>query len=103
MKHTQKPLTEEELQRYEQSLILWERGLKRETEELDKREAELEEREVLILKPLVFNDDGCNITPEEFVTTIKSCGPKCYEGGEHTADCARMVYLAVERLGKLGE
>ena len=115
MKRTQKPLTQDELQRYERALILWEQGLKRETEQLDEREAELEEREAELgivsieeitqsrHKSLVFDDDGCTITPQEFVTTIKPCGNHCYEGGEHAPDCARMIYLEVERLGKLGE
>jgi len=130
MKRTQK-LTEDDLKRYERALILWEQGLKKETAELDAREAELEEREAevgvsyapaeldaynlinweaigrprpaMCRKPTTFRDieDGCTITPEEFVTTIPACGQKCYEGGEHTADCARMIYLEVERLGNL--
>jgi hypothetical protein len=125
MEHTKKSLTIEELQRYERALTLWELGLKRETAELDAKKAELEAREKALgiewdeendesiyspaeaildkFKPksLVFDDDGCTITPEEFVTTISACGQKCYEGGEHTAECARMIYLAVERLGNL--
>jgi hypothetical protein len=110
-----KPLTIEELQRYERALVLWEQGLKKETADLDAREAELEVREkamgiewddeddesIYEPKSLVFDDDGCTITPEEFVTTIPACGQKCYEGGEHTAECARMIYLAVERIGEL--
>lgn len=163
MKRTQKPLTQDELQRYERALILWEQGLKKETAELDTREAELEAREKALgiewddedcesiyepamvvhqqvyqgidweaigrkrpaschrrdcpanpftssksgpcicakPKPVVFDDGGCTITPQEFVTTIPPCGQKCYEGGEHAADCARMIYLEVERLGNL--
>src|SRR5208282_1355995 len=127
MKRNQK-LTEADLKRYERALILWEQGLKKETAELDAREAELEEREAevgmsyvpaeldaynlidlamtrqICRKPTTFRDieDGCTITPEEFVTTIPACGQKCYEGGEHAADCARMIYLEVERLGNLG-
>jgi hypothetical protein len=131
MKRTQKPLTQDELQRYERALILWEQGLKKETADLDAREAELEAREKALgiewddedtesiyalptenvrnaledagrFKPksLVFDDGGCTITPQEFVTTIQPCGQKCYEG-EHTTDCARMIYLEVERLGNL--
>jgi len=125
-------LTQDELQRYERALTLWERGLKKETAELDAREADLREREAEVgifympepvsgagditlesmqamyhqltpksKKSVVFDDDGCTITPEEFVTTIPACGQKCYEGGTHTADCARMIYLEVERLGNL--
>jgi hypothetical protein len=132
MKRTEKPLTQDELKRYERALILWEQGLKKETAELDEREEELVAREAEVgifyvpepvsgagnitlesmqamyhqltpksRKSVVFNDDGCTITPEEFVTTIPACGQKCYEGGEHTADCARMIYLEVERLGSL--
>ena len=108
MKRTEKPLTQDELQRYERALILWEQGLKKETAELDAREAELAMLfhipfPIVCRKPTTFRDieDGCTITPEEFVTTIPACGQKCYEGGEHTADCARMIYLEVERLGNL--
>jgi hypothetical protein len=129
MKRTEKPLTQDELQRYERALIHWEQGLKKETAELDDREEELIAREKALginwdedtesiyspallepaqtilnkFKPksVVFDDGGCTITPEEFVTTIPACGSKCYEGGEHTAECARMIYLAVERLGNL--
>jgi hypothetical protein len=115
-------MTQDELQRYERALILWEQGLKKETAELDAREAELEEREDELgvvyvpteldaanqivgqngspIDSIVF-DDGCTTAPEEFVTTLPACGPKCYEGGEHTADCARMIYLEVERIGNL--
>jgi len=130
MKERKKKLTEEELKQYERALMLWELGLKKETEELDAREAEIEEREtemgcnvgtevygqinweaigrprpVMCPKPksVVFNDDGCTITPEEFVTTIKPCCNTCYEGGTHKADCPRMIYLEVERLGTLNE
>lgn len=130
MKRTEKPLTQDELQRYERALTLWEQGLKKETADLDAREAELEAREKALgiewededcesiyspallepaktilnkfkPKPVVFDDGGCTITPQEFVTTISPCGQKCYEGGEHTTDCARMIYLEVERLGNL--
>ncbi len=133
-KPKEKPLTEAELRRYERALILWERGLKRETDALDAREAELVEREAEIgifyvpepvsdtgaitlesmqamyhqltpkpnaPKSIVFDDDGCTITPEEFVTTIKPCCDTCYESGKHKPDCPRMIYLEVERLGRL--
>jgi len=132
MKHPRKKkLTEDELKRYEQALILWERGLKKETEELDARESELQEREAEVgifyvpepvsgagditlesmqamyhqltpkRKSIVFDDDGCTITPEEFVTTLKPCCDTCYESGKHEPDCPRMIYLEVERLGRL--
>lgn len=55
----------------------------------------------LIRKSIVFNDDGCTLTPEEFVTTIKPCCDTCYEGGTHQAGCARTIYLEVERIGSL--
>jgi|SRR5208282_1789607 len=54
-----------------------------------------------IRKSIVFNDDDCTITPEEFVTTLPACGPNCYEGGTHTARCQRVIYLDVERIGRL--
>ncbi len=56
-------------------------------------------REVPCPKSLVFDDDGCTITPEEFATTIK-CGSGCCDGA-HLNDCPVNVYLEVERLAKL--
>jgi hypothetical protein len=106
MKRAQK-LTEDDLKRYERALILWEQGLKKETAELDAREAELEEREggvgpVICRKSTTFRDieDGCTITPEEFVTTLPECGMGC-KTNYHTDHCQRMIYLEVERLGNL--
>lgn len=106
IKHTEKPLTEEELQRYKRALELWDLALQKQEEELDERENTLDEAEIAAGESLGFDDDGGNIiprniTPQKFVTTIKSCGQKCYEGGEHAPGCARMIYLEVERLGKL--
>jgi hypothetical protein len=123
MKRKTKPLTEAELYRYERALRLWELALQKQEAELDEYArstfkhvsftfhapesdagnitpevlAEAFERTLSKFNP----DDDSSLTPEEFLTTIPPCGQKCYEGGEHKPDCARMIYLEVERIGGL--
>lgn len=90
MEERKTKLTEEELKRYEQALILWERGLKRETEELDAREAELTEREAEV---------GVFYVPEP----TKNAGAitlECLKAAWHDTIIDQPLYSASEKVHK---
>jgi len=126
MKKETKPLNETELRRYWRALKLWDQRLQQKERELNERDEDGEDDDPPLYVPQTNTDaitpeelmaayratvraldtvqatlQPPTINPEEFVTTLPACGPNCYEGGTHTARCQRVIYLDVERIGRL--